>query len=241
MKKLLVSLLLLVFGSGAFAAADDFNRADGAVGSNWTTTPSSDPLQIVSNQVVGGASSSTGEGGIWNAHTFGNDHYSKVFNVNGFEISDDRALVDLRLRDDGAGNFYAVRVDRVGATTDFTLQIYKFVSSTPTLLASDTSSVPIDDGHDWEGRVVGDLITLLMDGVVVLSHNDSTFASGAASPLGFSVYTFDAMILSIDSWEGGNVGGSSPVLKIMQMSATEPANDPDYFQKVPAMLARRYP
>ncbi len=33
---------------------DDFNRADGTMGSNWTTAPATSPPTIVNNQVVGG-------------------------------------------------------------------------------------------------------------------------------------------------------------------------------------------
>jgi hypothetical protein len=62
-------------GSGELAS-DDFNRADGPLGSNWTTVYDFGALAISSNQVTGGG----GEGLVrWSgAGSFTDDQYSQV-------------------------------------------------------------------------------------------------------------------------------------------------------------------
>ena len=61
--------------ASATSAADNFNRADGALGANWTAI-SDGAMAIASQQVVGTAGKTTGE--TWSASAFTSDQYSQV-------------------------------------------------------------------------------------------------------------------------------------------------------------------
>ena len=57
------------------SASDDFNRADGGLGANWTAI-SDGGMSIASQQVTGTAAQVTGD--MWTATTFSSDQYSEV-------------------------------------------------------------------------------------------------------------------------------------------------------------------
>src|SRR5215472_4162135 len=61
--------------SGAASASDNFTRADGSLGANWTAT-SDGGLTISSNQAVGAASGNSGD--MWTASSFTSDQYAQV-------------------------------------------------------------------------------------------------------------------------------------------------------------------
>jgi len=57
-------------------ATDNFNRANGGLGSNWTTGVDGNDPQISSNQVA--ATSGDDFGAFWSADSFSNDQYSQI-------------------------------------------------------------------------------------------------------------------------------------------------------------------
>ena len=61
--------------ASATSASDNFNRADGGLGANWTAI-SDGGMAIASQQVTGTAGALTGD--IWTANTFTSDQYSQV-------------------------------------------------------------------------------------------------------------------------------------------------------------------
>src|SRR3984893_19226961 len=69
---------LLAFAQNALAAnaSDNFNRANGSLGPNWTNI-SDGGLAIVS-QAVGGTASAGLTGDTWNAGTFTSHQYSQI-------------------------------------------------------------------------------------------------------------------------------------------------------------------
>src|SRR5215468_7423680 len=73
-----VAALLSAFPQQAFAASaanDNFARANGGLGSNWTAT-SDGGLTISSGQAVGAASGNSGD--MWTANSFTSDQYAQV-------------------------------------------------------------------------------------------------------------------------------------------------------------------
>lgn len=62
-------------------AFDDFNRANGDLGANWSDSLPVDDLVIASNEVAANSSVDNNVK-FWNVHTFESDHYSKVSIVN---------------------------------------------------------------------------------------------------------------------------------------------------------------
>src|SRR5208337_4119493 len=61
--------------ASATSAADNFNRADGSLGANWTAI-SDGGMAIASQQVIGTAGVVTGD--MWTAQAFNSDQYSQV-------------------------------------------------------------------------------------------------------------------------------------------------------------------
>ena len=59
----------------ATTASDNFNRADGGLGPNWTPVADGG-MAIASQQVAGPAGATTGD--MWTANTFGSDQFSAV-------------------------------------------------------------------------------------------------------------------------------------------------------------------
>ena len=62
---------------------DDFNRADGPLGANWTKPPASENnLVIVNNQVGVDDVEQSHNYAFWSADSFSEDQYSQVTMVN---------------------------------------------------------------------------------------------------------------------------------------------------------------
>jgi len=173
----------------ALPATDDFNRANGGLGSNWTEYGSTN--RIVSN-VAQGASVSADTFSKWNADTFSNDQYSK------YKIASTSGSMD-------AGP--AVRIGTSGlngcflSTYNGTLEFAKFVSGTFSTfgIVGTATTGDIVEIHAV-GTSTGNM-RAFKNSVASGTGTDSAFTSGGA---GFFIYNSAAQI---DDWEGGNVGG----------------------------------
>jgi hypothetical protein len=159
-------------------ATDDFNRADGGLGANWTTTTSEDAPLISTNEarnstgvLTGGGARYTGAltgGGAWP-----NDQYAEV--IIGSVVS--------TTTDEGVGG--ACRIAS-GAKTHYLVQgnthetrIYKVVAGAFTQLGSDGPAVATGD----KLRLIcsGTSISATKNGTTIIGPvTDSDIASGDA-------------------------------------------------------------
>lgn len=165
---------------------DDFNRADGALGSNWATPTNFNAPTIISNVVR----SSTGiSAAYWSANTFTDDQYAKV--TLGTTISGYHGCT-VRMSGDGDG--YALIPI---STTN--MRIYRLDDGVRTSIASATITTPV--GLDIELRVSGTTLTGYIEGVQVITVTDATYTSGSPG-----LYT-DSISASVtlDNFEGGNL------------------------------------
>jgi hypothetical protein len=233
MNKLLISILLACLAPFASAASitDDFNRSDGGIGTGYTTLATMAEPQIVGNRLESGTVGAVDGSKINTA--FGNDHYIQFTDVNGYVGSTNRRLLAFMLRH-SSGGYYGFYIDN--DPVDVTLKITVHDGVSETTLVSDTESP--SDGNTWRAEVEGTAIRLIKNGVLRLSATDSEVASGDSEPIAFYFYGNPNGSMNFDNLAAGDISSSSsPLLKIMQMSANEPANDPVY--EIPAMLARR--
>ena len=60
------------------AASDDFNRADGGLGANWTKPPASENNLVIVNNQVGVDVEDSHNYAFWSADSFSQDQYSQV-------------------------------------------------------------------------------------------------------------------------------------------------------------------
>jgi hypothetical protein len=80
----LLAALLLQQNASATAVSDSINRANGRLGSNWTTLKGTAAPSIVNNTLQPGAAG-TLNGAYWSANKFGSDQYvqAKLANSSG--------------------------------------------------------------------------------------------------------------------------------------------------------------
>jgi hypothetical protein len=182
----------------ALPATDDFGRANGGLGANWTTAGSAmSAPQIATNQVQVFAVGSD-SGAIWNADAFPNDQYAKVTlkTLN----TDNGRCVGVQLRTNSGTNdgYQCVARGPFGATTPIEIR------DAYTVIASGTAVVAANDV--LLGNVVGTTITLYINGVQRLQTTDATWTAGSAG-----VYLFvDSGAASdavLDDFEAGSGTG----------------------------------
>jgi len=178
--------------SSGSSASDDFNRADGSLGLNWTAI-SDGALTISSQAVIGKAGATTGE--IRTAQTFPSDQYSTV-EVTSTQLTGSQWIGP------------AVRVQ--GGGQNAYLGIYYWNSGSPELVLyvrnagnwtqlGAYNSGPLAAGTQLKLTAVGNTIAFLTNGVERIAVTDSTLAGGAPG------------IMASDSataynWSGGTVG-----------------------------------
>lgn len=153
---------------------DDFNRADGALGSNWDSSTATDAQPaIASNKCVGvGALSGSGR----TAETFDNDH-SSAFAVPGSLASGHWVGVSVRRTNHGSECYLGIYFF---SDPSYVLQLYKRVGGSFTQLGSTfgLGTSPLAAGTILKLGVVGTTLDLSLDGVSKINLTDSTFGSG---------------------------------------------------------------
>jgi hypothetical protein len=180
------------------AASDNFNRVDGGLGVNWVKPlPASEQtLVIVTNQVTPDIENAHCYA-YWTNDTFSQDQYSQVQIIN-------------------VGPWNGVIV-RAQSTIDRFYMAFVFGANDYRLyLRKDGLYYSLNTGST-ETWVAGDIIrleaaglnpvqlTLLRNGNPVLTYTDSTENLVGGSP-GIGIYSPSGDHLTIDNWEGGNLG-----------------------------------
>lgn len=154
---------------GAASVIDRFDRADGALGADWTTVAEiNGAIAVASGQAVGQASANPGYG-IYNYNaSFGPDQeVSAKITAGG---ADAWAILRLRAAPDSfAGYGVGVAVGAGAVIVSFDAM------GTPTLRAMSGSWT---NGDTLRARIVGDEITVYQNDALVLTTTDSTYASG---------------------------------------------------------------
>ena len=197
MRLLLVFSILLVplvaFPHNASAdtvtASDNFNRADGGLGSAWTAV--SDGGMSISSQAVAGVDGAT-TGDIRTAETYGSDQFSQV-EVTSTQLSGAQWVGP------------AVRMQNGGQ--DAYLGIYFWNSGSPALMLfvrkaggwqqlSAATTGPLAAGTQLKVTAVGSTISFLVNGVQQMSVTDTTLTGGAPGILAHDHST-------ADNWAGG--------------------------------------
>lgn len=173
----------------ALPATDNFNRANGGTGANWTT-------QINAGAIVSNAWQ--GPGGAfgyeyWNADSFPDDQYGQgVLGLAGVASSQQYAGITLRAAGTGASfDNYFIYADNNN------IYIGKNVAGSFTLLQ--TISGESTNGDTYKATVESSTIKAYRSGVQIGSdQTDAAFTSGSVGVGGLSGF--------LDDWEGGAIG-----------------------------------
>jgi len=175
------------------SASDDFNRADGGLGSAWTPVADGG-MAIASQQVTGTAGATTGD--IWTANTFASDQYSTV-DVTSTQLSADQWVGPaVRLQNGGQSGYVGLYSWNGGSPQ---LLLFKRTSGSWAQLGSPYSTGPLAAGTQLELVAVGDTISFLENGVQRIGVEDSSFTGGAPGIMAYSAGT-------VDNWSGGKAG-----------------------------------
>lgn len=171
---------------------DNFNRANGALGANWTEITAADAAPTISsNTAIGGTGLSTwGDGSLWTANSFTNDQYAE-FDATYAAVGD----VEVLLRGNVAGTQGYLLVWN---GTDVS------ILELPGLGTLDTDAGnPTSGTHNLRFEAEGTALRGYVDNVQVVSTTDATWTSG--SP-GIIFYRGTAGTGgSIDNFEAGNL------------------------------------
>lgn len=169
----------------ALPATDDFNRA--SLGANWTGVDGTPTIS--SNEAAGGHIN--GNLAYWNADTFNDAQYAKVFNADGAAPNGGPATRVASLR------CYCI----IATLGD--VKLYRIDGDESySLLQTLNASGGVFDGSLLQLDSNGATHKAYQEGVQLgTDQNDATYTSGAA---GWFVYGTGPRL---DTWEGGNLGG----------------------------------
>lgn len=166
------------------SAYDNFNRANGAVGGNWTTIAGA--FNVASN-------AATGTGGTnlaaWAANTFSSSQFAEV-TVATLNGGTDFVGVNVLLSP-GSNGYTCVE-------NNASLLLQKITSGTGSTLASSATAGAPGDVLRLEAAP-GGVLTCSRNGVTAITATDMTFTSGSPGMEQFGT------VATMDNWSGGNL------------------------------------
>jgi len=196
---------------------DDFNRADGALGSNWTRQMGSGgDLLIATNQVKASVSDQHCLA-FWNADSFGDNQYAEVKITNQID-----AWTGVILRADNVNDrcylgflFRGVTSGSHGGSFDGPMIHVRWDGVYTELAAVTDATWALGDvlGLKVTGSAHPITLTLYKNGVSVLTWTspDATFVRKGGAP-GIGIYAPAGKNLRLDDWKGGYLGTRSSLI-----------------------------
>lgn len=198
-------------------AFDDFNRANGGLGGNWTTVTGRTAPQIVSQQVQDGGVGATSAEAIRTTETFPDNQYAYCTIV---DLNDADCAVGVYLRGITASRTaYLVQIlGPIGASA--TYAVFRInAGSVTTLISSTTFTVAASDVIYMS--IVGYVLTVKLNGSQINTYDDSADGSKIASGqpgLHVSVGTGILADAILDDWGGGGadttITGLRPAMRV---------------------------
>lgn len=185
-------------------ATDDFNRADGGLGSNWTalngaTFPA---LTIVSNQIRAGTAGVNRNGGWYNAVQPRSAQYAKITLRDNLATGDEAGLL-LRCRN-YTGGFDAYHFAMLGGASFATASINRFTNAGISQLKQILSLANLVSGDVLMFSAEGTSLIGYVNGAPVIAiGTDTTWHSGYAGIL--ILVAGSAANLDLDDFEAGDL------------------------------------
>ena len=180
------------------SASDDFNRADGGLGSNWTAI-SDGSMSIASQQVIGTAGANTGD--IRTGETYPSDQFSQI-QVTSTALSGGQwVAAAVRLQNSGKNGYAGLYYWNFGSPE---LMLFKRSNGAWTQLGATYNSGTLAAGTQLRLVATGSTISFLQNGVQRISVTDTSFTGGAPGIIAYGNST-------ADNWSGGSAsaGGTS--------------------------------
>jgi hypothetical protein len=174
------------------AGSDNFNRADGPIGSSSWSDMTGGGLAISGQAVIG--TNATGiTGDLRAAETYAVDQYSQV-TVTATQLSGTQWIGPVVRASNGGQNLYAGLYEWNNGNPQ--LMLFKRISGTLTLLGTSYSTAPLSNGTLLTLTAIGNTLAFAENGTPVVTASDNTLASGAPGIIANGTAT-------VDNWAGG--------------------------------------
>jgi hypothetical protein len=194
---LVAGSLSVVFAHAASAAtaSDTFDRANGALGANWTTTPGLAAPQISGNTVRAGTANSVNSA-YWSATTFGSDQFSSGTMPASSGASYGPGLA---VRLSGTKGYFLWYGNSAG-----TVSLWRMDSASSWTQLKTSAALSVTPATDvWKIQVTGSTVSGYQNGNLVVTTTDTKITSG--SPGVWLYYAAN----QIDNWSGGDAPTTS--------------------------------
>jgi len=197
-------------GYAAVLATDDFNRADGTLGANWTTIAGFANPAIVTNQVQPNAVGGTGSLSLYTGTTFPNDQYAKTSIIAALTANTRNPGLLLRGTTAARTEYECVLFGPLGATVQ--LKINRYNAGVLASLATTGADQTVVTTDVMKCTVVGYVLTIYINDVSKLVYDDSASGSKITSGTpGIHLYTAAGLTsnVQIDNFEAGDMSVTS--------------------------------
>ena len=177
--------------------ADNFNRADGSLGANWTDI--SDGGLAIASQAVAGTSGGGNSGDIRTGEPYASDQYSQV-EVTSTQLTGGQWIGPMaRAQNSGQDAYVGIYYWNNGSPV---LMLFKRLGGGWTQLGSTYNSGPLAAGTQLQVSASGARISFLVNGVQRISATDTSLTGGAPGIMSYGTG-------KVDNWSGGNAAGIS--------------------------------
>ena len=179
--------------AAATTASDDFNRADGSLGPNWTDM-SDGGLAISSEQVTGTSGGVSGD--IRTGENYASDQYSEI-EITSTQLSGGQWIgAAVRAQNGGQDTYLGLYFWNGG---DPVLMVFKRLNGAWTQLGPTYNSGPLAAGTQLKLMAVGNTLSFLENGVERIAVGDSSLTGGSPGIMAFGSAV-------ADNWSGGTAG-----------------------------------
>jgi hypothetical protein len=185
-----------VTAAAGAAVTDDFNRADGSLGANWSDL--NDGGLAISSQAVTGTAGTGVSGDIRTAESYSSDQYSQI-EVTPTQLSGGQWIGPaVRAQNGGQDTYAGIYFWNSGNPV---LMLYKRNSGNWTQLGSTYNSGPLTAGTQLKLIATGTTISLLEDGVQRITATDASITGGSPGIVAYGTG-------QADNWAGADISGT---------------------------------
>jgi hypothetical protein len=188
-----MGFLMLPFlqpSASAATVSDNFNRANGGLGSNWSTVSGTTAPQIINNTAQPGAAG-TLNSAFWSASTFGSDQYVAASFPNSSGTNYGPAIA---VRLSSSKGYFLWYGNSAG-----TVSIWRMDNSSSWTQLKASAKLTIAATDVWKLQAVGSTLTGYQNGKQVVTATDTHYTTGAPG-----IWLYNAAN-QITNWSGGDV------------------------------------
>ena len=177
--------------ASAATVSDTFTRANGALGSNWTTVAGTAAPQIVSNTARPGTASKVNSA-YWSATTFGNDQFAQATMPNSSASQFGPGIAVRLSSSKGYFLWYG--------NSPNTVSLWRMDSASSWTQLKASGALTVKPSSDvWKIQAVGSTISGYQNGNLVVQATDTKITSGSPG------IWLDYATNQISNWSGGDV------------------------------------